>query len=258
MLGWPVEHSASPAMHNAAFRALGIDAVFVALGVKPELLELAIHGMSATQALGLSITIPHKAAALGLCTDVDQAAAAIGAVNCIAFRDSKIRGYNTDAAGFVDALRHADIELKGARAVLLGGGGAARAVCHGLEQQQVVCEVVARTPSKVSWRKSHAFSELPGLLESASLLVDCTATGLTPTGLSSLPAPVPLDRLRSDATVVSLVYHREPELLAQARARHLRVVDGSGMLAFQGARAFEIWTGQKPPIDVMLAAIKPA
>jgi shikimate dehydrogenase len=143
VLGWPVSHSKSPALHNAAFAAAGIDAVFVALPVPPAELAPVIRALAATGALGASVTIPHKEAALAACTRVDPLAARTGAVNCLVFAGGDVVGHNTDAGGFVDALAEAGIAARG-RAVLLGGGGAARAVAAGL----AAAGARARTPAR--------------------------------------------------------------------------------------------------------------
>ncbi|HUQ06406.1 MAG TPA: shikimate dehydrogenase [Kofleriaceae bacterium] len=257
VLGWPVAHSKSPALHNAAFAATGVDAVFVALPVPPAELATVVRALAATGALGASVTIPHKEGALAACTRVDPLAARCGAVNCLVFDGAEIVGHNTDAGGFVDALADAKIAARG-RAVLLGGGGAARAVAAGLSDAGADVTVVARRPDAVTWCSAAAWSELGDLLTTASLLVDCTSAGLDGASDVALADSVPLERLGSSAAVATLVYHRQTELLRRAAERGLVTTDGKAMLLHQGARAFTLWTGRPAPVDVMRAALAAA
>jgi shikimate dehydrogenase len=261
VLGWPVAHSKSPALHNAAFAATGVDAVFVALPTAPADLATVVRALAATGALGASVTIPHKEAVLAACTRVDPLAARCGAVNCLVFEGGDVVGHNTDAGGFVDALAEADIDpwlgTRG-RAVLLGGGGAARAVAAGLSSAGTDVTVVARRPDAVAWCRAEAWSELPGLLNGAALLVDCTSAGLDDAADIALADTVPLDRLGTSAAVATLVYHRPTELLRRAAERGLATTDGAAMLLHQGARAFTLWTGLPAPVDVMRAALAAA
>lgn len=259
VIGDPVEHSRSPALHNAAFAALGIDAVYTAARVAPADLEAALAGMGALGYLGASVTVPHKQAAAALCDRLEGAAAAVGAVNCVVFSEQGLIGHNTDAGGFTDALVEAGVAVKGRRAVLLGGGGAARAVAAGLQDAGCAgVQIVARTPAKVSWTAAEPWTTatLAHALDGCELLVDCTSAALDPATERSLPAPIPLEQLGSAAVVCSLVYHRTPALLADAEAQGLQTVDGAGMLVHQGARAFALWTGRSAPIEAMWAAMR--
>jgi methylmalonyl-CoA mutase cobalamin-binding subunit len=153
VLGFPVEHSRSPQLVNAAFAAAGVDAVMVPVGVPPEGLPAAVAGLSAMRAIGASVTVPHKLAAAALCDELSPAARAIGAVNCLRFDGGRISGHNTDEGGFVDGLAAAGFDPRGRRAVLLGAGGAARAVAYGLRGAGVADEqlaVIARRPETVT------------------------------------------------------------------------------------------------------------
>lgn len=247
VLGAPVGHSLSPVLHNAAFEALGIDAVYVALEVAPAELGGVVRALSAVGAFGASVTVPHKRAALALCDRLDDDAARIGAVNCLAFSGGAITGHNTDAGGFADALTEALGEHPdGWRPLILGGGGAARAVAVGLARlTSAPVPVIARSPGVVDWTEAAPWTaaELDARLPETNLIVDCTAAGLSPATETELPAPVDLARLPLGAVVSSLVYHREPRLLTQARARGLTTFDGAGMLVHQARRALAIWTG---------------
>jgi shikimate dehydrogenase len=238
VIGWPIEHSKSPPMINAALRAMGIDAVMERRAIRPE--ELTV--LRDLHPLGVSVTIPHKQAVIALCDERSPEVDAIGAANCLEFTGDKVIAHNTDAGGFVDSLgfspRHA---------VLLGAGGAARAVAHGLSAIHV--DVVARRPA--TWCAAHAWNELPHLLARADLLVDCTSAGLDPTA----ELDVPLHALPQSATVATLIYHQRTKLLERAAALGYSTLDGRGMLVHQGARALAIWTGRSAPIDVMSRAL---
>ncbi len=242
-------------MHNAAFRATGMDAVFLAMHVEPADVAAAVAGLRALGALGASVTVPHKQAVMAACDRIESPADVIGAVNCLVFEPGgAVVGHNTDAGGFVDGL---GTSPAGKRAVLLGSGGAARAVCAGLTDAGAAVEVVARTPARATWARSRPWTAdaLADAIGGCDLLVDCTSMGLSAEAEAAVPVPVPLDRLGPDAIVSTLVYHRETALLADARARGLRTLDGKLMLVHQGARAFALWTGQPPPVDAMLAAL---
>jgi len=255
VIGWPVDHSRSPALHNAAFAALQIDAVFIALPVAPADLADALRGMAALGFLGASVTVPHKQACLALCDRLDEAAEASGAVNCVLFAGDALVGHNTDAGGFVDALAsELGRTARGARAVLLGSGGAARAVAHGLAVAGAD-EVVVVARSTPAWCAPRSWNELGELVSGCDLLVDCTSAAL---GGADYPAPVPIDRLPDRAAVVSLMYGRPLPLLDAARARGLPAMDGAPMLVHQGARAFTLWTGRPAPVDAMRAAMDAA
>lgn len=255
VIGWPVDHSRSPALHNAAFAALGIDAVLVALPVSPAQLPAALRGMAALGFLGASVTVPHKQACLALCDRLDDAAEAAGAVNCLLFAGDALVGHNTDAGGFVDALQsELGREARGSRALLLGSGGAARAVAHGLHAAGAA-EVVVVARSAPTWCAARSWSELDELAAACDILVDCTSAVLSG---GDYPAPLPLDRLPGGAAVVSLMYGRRLPLLEAARARGLPAMDGAAMLVHQGARAFTLWTGRPAPLEAMRAAMDAA
>jgi shikimate dehydrogenase len=263
VLGWPVAHSASPALHNAAFRALGIDAVFVALPVAPADLPAAVRGLAALGMLGASVTVPHKQAIAALCDVLDPSAERVGAVNCLVLAGGRVVGHNTDAGGFTDALRgELERDPRGARAVLLGAGGAARAVAVALAEAGAArVDVVARAPGAVAWCAAHPWTAatLAALLPACDLLVDCTPVGLAREQrdqAGAVPAEVPIDLLPAGAAAVALSYGAQGSaLLGRARVRGLAAMDGAAMLVHQGARAFTLWTGQPAPLAVMHAAL---
>jgi shikimate dehydrogenase len=263
VLGFPVEHSRSPQLLNAAFAAAGVDAVMVPAGVAPGDLAAAVAGLRAMRALGASVTVPHKLAAAALCDELSPAARAIGAVNCLRFDGERVLGHNTDEGGFVDGLAAAGFVPRGKRVVLLGAGGAARAVAYGLRGAGVDergLAVIARRAARVSW--AHASPWTPDRLREAfagaDLVVDCTPVGLGEDGPEAEAAFVdalPLDALRPAAWAATLVYHRRTIWLQRASARGHSTVDGRAMLVHQGARAFAIWTGSPAPLDAMTRAL---
>jgi shikimate dehydrogenase len=255
VLGWPVEHSRSPAMLNAAFAADKIDAVLVPIAVAPDNLATVVAGLRAMNALGASVTLPHKVAIAALCDELSPEAKAIGAVNCLQFGETVV-GHNTDCDGFLDGLVAAGFELRGKRAILLGAGGAARAVAWGLRGGRAI-EVIARRPAAVGWAQAWPWSaeNLRECFARADLVVDCTSAGLDPETDVPFADSLPLDALRPGAWVASLVYSRKTRLLERASERGHSVLDGKAMLVHQGARAFRIWTGTPAPVEVMARAL---
>ena len=256
VIGWPVEHSRSPQILNAAFAVAGIDAILVPIGVPPPGLAPVIAGLRALRALGASVTVPHKMAAAALCDDLTPSARAIGAANCLQFDGDRLIGHNTDEVGFLDGLRAAGFERTDARAVVLGGGGSARAVAHGLRAGRV--DVIARRPEQVLWARARPWTpdELRDAFATADLVIDCT-----PIGLGGEDAQhefvdlLPFDSLRPEAWIATLVYHQPTILLERASARGHSTLDGRAMLVHQAARAFTIWTGTPAPIDAMTRAL---
>jgi len=244
VIGWPVTHSRSPEMFAAAFAAAGLDAAMIPIGVPPEDLVPAVAGLRAMRMLGASVTAPHKLAVAALCDRLSDAARAIGAVNCLQIDGAALVGHNTDSAGFGDGLREAGCTP--GHAVLLGAGGAARAVAYGLTD----FEVVARR--EVDWIVATPWEDLDEAFARADLVVDCTSMALGDDDPSHL---LPLDVLRPHAWVASLVYHRKAPLLARAEALGHRILDGRAMLVHQGARAFQLWTGRSAPVDAMRRAL---
>jgi shikimate dehydrogenase len=255
VIGWPVEHSRSPQLLNAAFAAAGIDAVMVPLAVPPERFADAVAGLRAMRALGASVTVPHKLAAASVCDELAPAARAIGAVNCLHLDEDRLVGHNTDEGGFTDGLIAAGFDLRGARALVLGAGGAARAVAYGLRGARAV-EVVARRADSISWAPAWPWTaeHLRDTFARADLVVDCTSSALG-TDEAAFVDALPLEALQPRTWVATLVYHRPTILLERAKARGHSTVDGRAMLVHQGARSFSLWTGHPAPIDVMTRAL---
>lgn len=263
VIGDPVAHSISPAIHNAAFAATGLDAVFVAFPVRPVDLGGAIAGFRALDLLGLSVTMPHKAAVIGHLDEVRHEAAALGAVNCVVREGDRLVGTNTDGSGFVDALTAASVDLVGTRVLVLGAGGAARAVIRGLVDAGVAEIGVAnrtqdRAEAAVLLGGRDARIADPADTPDYDVVVNATSVGM---GEAPDGAALPLDPslLREGQVVVDLVYDPvETGLLIEARAAGARPVDGVGMLVHQAAHAFTLWTGQEAPVEDMTRAAREA
>jgi shikimate dehydrogenase len=260
VLGWPVAHSRSPAMHNAALAAVGLhDWRYQHLPIAPELFETTTRALGGAGFRGANVTIPHKAAALALADAADETARAIGAANTLSFEpDGAIVAENTDAPGFLAALPS---PVAGRRALVLGAGGSARAIVWALLRAGAAeVSVLNRTPARAQELASALGARAVGRAETADLLVNCTSIGLVdsssdPEALKSLG--VGRDDLDNYACVVDLVYRDRPTaLVSMARARGVEVVEGVEVLVQQGALSFRRWTGRDAPIDVMREAAR--
>jgi shikimate dehydrogenase len=255
VLGHPVDHSRSPAMLNPAFAADRIDAVMIPIDVAPDGLAAVIAGLRAMKCLGASVTIPHKLAVAKLCDELSAEAKAIGAVNCLQLGD-RLVGHNTDCDGFADALAASSFDLRGKRIILLGAGGAARAVAYGVRAARAI-EVIARKPAEVGWAQAWPWTDenLRDCFARADLVVDCTSACLDADGDVAFTKSLPLDDLSTGAWVATLIYHRQTSLLERAASLGHSTLDGRAMLVHQGARAFTIWTGMPAPVAVMTRAL---
>ena len=259
IIGWPVAHSLSPAMHNAAFRALGLDWVYVAFPVAPDHVTDAIAGLAAAGVAGLNVTIPHKQAVLAGCSGVSESVAAIGAANTLVPDGAGgWRADNTDAPGFLRAVDEAaPVAVAGRRVLVIGAGGAARAVAFALRERGAQVGVANRTPARareLGDPVGFTREELEVAAADSVMVVNCTSLGLHG---DDIPPELPLDALGPAHVVVDVVYRPAgTPWLAAAEGRGARVVDGLGMLLHQGAAAFVQWTGIEPPIDVMREALK--
>jgi shikimate dehydrogenase len=258
LLGWPVAHSVSPAMHNAAFRALGMDGwTYDPLPVRPGELGGRIRGLVENGYAGFNVTVPHKRAVLTLplVRRVMPEAGAIGAANTlIVQRDGMLAAANTDAPGFLADLRAQGIDPAGMRCLVLGTGGAARAVAYALRKSGVRgITFVSRAPAERTG--AIGYDALDGI--AADLVVNCTPVGMHP-GVDASPWPPDAPWPRG-ASLVDLVYNPPvTRLMQQARAAGAWATGGLGMLVRQGALSFEMWTGQQPPLDVMAEAARAA
>jgi shikimate dehydrogenase len=268
VMGWPVAHSLSPPMHNAAFDALHLSWRYVPCPVPPAQVGAALAGLFALGFAGVNVTVPHKQAVIPHLAALSDAARAIGAVNTIVVgADGTLYGDNTDADGFLASLREAGCDPRGARVALLGAGGAARAVAYALatagasqiglwnrtpaRAQAIVDDLRPLFPG-TTLTASPSFDDLD--VRDADLIVNCTSVGMWPHDDAS---PWPSERpLPADCLVVDLIYRPQETLfLRQARAAGARTLNGVGMLVHQGAAAFRLWTGVAPPVEVMREAL---
>jgi len=271
IFGHPIAHTLSPLMHNAAFDAIGLPHRYVPFEVHPDRLKKAVEGILPLGICGLNVTIPHKEAILPFLDQIDEEAKQIGAVNTIEVASGRLIGHNTDGRGFLESLREKNIDLPGRRVILLGAGGAAKAVAAALAEQPIAeMVIVARTESrakaladrvaaiksglKISVRVDFAagFSSHP---DRPTLLVNTTPLGMQQGDPPSFPPRL----LTSYWSVADLIYRpKETPLLAAAKKAGATVIPGLGMLLHQGALAFEIWTKQKAPLSVMRQALEAA
>jgi len=264
LIGYPVEHSLSPVMHNAAFAALGMtDWQYDAMSIPPDILRLGLREPRNHGYIGINVTVPHKEAVMQY-VRADAKARAIGAVNTVDFRDN--RATNTDADGFIADLHAHDVALPGQRVLVLGAGGAARAAVYGLLQAGAQVAIVNRSAERahrlVQQLRLHtplAGARVLGWQDALdwdfSLLVNCTSLGMHPRIAGN---PWPQDRpFPPRVTVYDMVYNPAlTALMQQCRAAGGRAIGGLGMLLRQGAIAFELWTGVAPPIHVMRQALE--
>jgi len=265
VIGDPVEHTMSPAMHNAAFAQMGLDYVYVPFKVKKVGLSRAIDGMRGLNIRGLSVTIPHKVTVIPLLDKLDPLAEKIGAVNTITNDDGVLTGSNTDAGGFLQALLARGIEPKGKKIVILGAGGASRAISFILAERGAHLVILNRLleldwAEELAGRLSSFFTQevkalelvegnLNGVLKGADILVNTTSVGMSP---NINETPVPAKLLRPGLVVFDIVYNPiKTRLLKEAETAGAETISGVDMFVWQGALAFEKWTGQKAPLDLM-------
>lgn len=269
ILGYPVAHSASPRMQNAAFVALGLDWVYIPWAVPPEAFPRALDALRGIENFGgANVTIPHKEAAFAALDELSPEALHIGAVNTIVPRGGMLVGHNTDGEGFVTSLREdAGEEPRGKRVGLVGAGGGAKAVAYALARAQAAeLAIFSRSQDRARSLRNQLrrlFGNLevlalglqqiqPDRLRRIDILINTTPVGMQP----SDPALFDYEMLPDCVLVCDLIYRpSETPLLASARARGCRILNGAGMLLYQGAQAFELWTGQKAPVPVMREAL---
>ncbi|MFC2059860.1 shikimate dehydrogenase [Chloroflexota bacterium] len=267
LIGNPVEHTMSPVMHNAAFIKMGIDYLYVPFRVKSEELSQAIDGMKALNIRGLNVTIPHKVAVIPFLNEMDPLAEKIGAVNTIANDQGVLKGYNTDATGFLQTLLQSGIEPKGKNIVILGAGGASRAISFIMADRGANLVIINRLlelewAMELATKISQIFKKevealelneknLARVLQKADILVNATSVGMSP-GIDQTPLPANL--LKPGLIVFDVVYNPiRTRLLREAEVAGAKTISGIDMLVWQGALAFEKWTGLKAPVELMRA-----
>ena len=282
VLGWPVEHSMSPVMHNAAIKAAGLNACYVPLPCPPEALREVIAGLRGLGFLGANVTIPHKQAVVEHLDGLSEESRFTGSVNTLYWEGDRLIGTSTDATGAVLNLRQAGIELDGMKVTILGTGGAARALAFALARGRCAgvgggqetfhlpeLNILGRDPEKAGRLagdiaansaagtavRSGTLAEFTALGSGADLVINCTSAGMTP---DVQGCPIDLAPLEPRHAVYDIVYQpRETVLLGEARRRGCPTVEGIGMLVHQGAASFRTWFGREPDTEVMFSALGP-
>ncbi len=261
IFGDPIEHSLSPAMQNAALRALGENACYHAFRVAQEDLGDALMGAAAMGFAGLNLTIPLKEKALELdFLQPDPLAKAIGAVNTVSFGPKGMAGYNTDGWGALLALQDAGVKIRGKNVLIVGAGGAGRAIAYTLAQEGAEITIANRSLKRAEelaacvGAMGFCLCDLGRLVPLADIIINCTSVGMREGDARLLEGRL----LQSHQAVFDIVYNRKTELLQDARAAGAVAVDGVMMLVYQGAKALEIWTGKEAPVDVMERAVREA
>lgn len=263
IIGDPIEHTISPAMQNAAFKQSGLDFIYVPFKVNPDSLGEAVAGMRAFNIRGLNVTIPHKVAVIRYLDDLDEMARNIGAVNTLVNEDGYLKGYNTDAAGFLRALEAEKVTPAGKNIVIIGAGGASRGISFILTDKGANLTILNRNEDAARgisdrlfriFRKEVKALELNNInlkiaLEGADVLVNTTSVGMFPICDKT---PVPSRLMKRDMVVFDIIYNPiKTRLLDEAGKHGAKTISGIEMLVWQGAAAFEIWTGKKAPVEVM-------
>lgn len=260
IIGWPVGHSLSPAMHNAAFGHFGLNACYVPLPVPQESLAQAAEGVRAFGFRGVNVTVPHKVGIIDYLDGLEGYAEELSAVNVIRRNDDTLTGLNTDVDGFRLSLEEAGVEVAGKRVVMVGAGGAGRSVVRALQDARAG-EVIIMNRTHA---KAEAVAEAAGapevravrfsdneaiyLLRDCAILINATSLGLK----EADPAPLETSFVHEGQTLVDLIYRpAKTRFLAEGEMRGARIVNGYGMLVFQAREAFKIWTGLTPPVGLM-------
>jgi shikimate dehydrogenase len=266
VIGDPIEHTLSPTIHNAAFNHLGLDFVFLAFRVKTADLENALRGIRGLGIHGLNVTMPHKNAVTAYLDELDEAVKFLGSTNTILNKEGKLSGFNTDGVGALNAIRENGIELAEKKLLLLGAGGAAKAIAFTLAKEvgelvvlnradgksKELAERLTRTLGKKVVGSALTLDAIADNLQDSDVLINATSVGMNPAANQSI---VPPHLLRSDLTVMDIVYDPvETKLAKNAKAAGAKVISGVEMLIYQGAASFEIWTGHSAPIEVMRKA----
>lgn len=265
IIGWPIEHSLSPNIQNGAFKYLDLDCVYVPFPVKPDLLEQSILGIKALSIKGVNVTIPYKEKIIDMLDELSTEAAHIGAVNTIHNEMGRLKGYNTDGQGFLMAIRNAGVNLLENKIIIIGAGGAARAIGISLAmkgmREIIICN---RTYNNAEILKDDINKIYPGsckvlpyktesireIMQQNDLLVNTTPLGMVP-NIEESPI-MSEDIFRNDIFVCDIVYNPLNTLfLKNAKKAGAYIIYGYEMLLYQGAATFEIWTGKKAPIDIM-------
>jgi shikimate dehydrogenase len=266
VIGDPIEHTLSPTIHNAAFNHLKLDFVFLAFRVKAAEIENAMHGMRGLGIHGLNVTMPHKSTVIGYLDEVDPTVKSLGSVNTILNKNSELSGFNTDGVGALKALQENGEVLSEKKVLLLGAGGAAKAIAFSLAKEVGELAILNRTAEKakeiaetlggMSNKKvvggALSSDNIAKNLRDSDILINATSVGMKPNHSQSLVAP---QWLKSHLVVMDIVYNPvETKLAKDAKVAGAQVISGVETLIYQGAASFELWTGRSAPIEVMRRA----
>ncbi|MDD5686692.1 MAG: shikimate dehydrogenase [Elusimicrobia bacterium] len=264
LFAYPIGHSLSPLMQNAAIKKMGLDYVYVPFEVKPQALENAVDSIRALGISGVNVTIPHKQNVMKYLDKISGEAAKIGAVNTIINKDGVLSGYNTDYYGFTHSIEE-KISLKNKNVFMLGCGGVSKAIALALVNSKIKKLVVSDIDikkvkellscrwavSKIEFVKTE---ESPCLIEKSDIFINATPVGMR----ENDPSPINKKLLRKEMFVYDVVYNRETQLLKDAGKIGANFISGLNMLVYQGAKSLELWTGKKPPVDLMRDILKEA
>ena len=264
IIGDPVSHSLSPAMHNATFKSLSMDDVYIAYKVSSHELESSVESLRSVKISGFNVTIPHKTAVLQYLDEVDLISRKAGAVNTVASINGKFKGFNTDIQGFIQPLLNRNMDFKGLSVLLFGAGGSARAVVTSLSNVNGISKLVVANRTYGKSLELSKLADLQGLTSSVSMFEEAKRmakhfdliVNATSVGLQSNESLLDSEDIDENSTVYDLVYRPVmTKLLENARGKGARVIYGYEMLLEQGAQAFEIWTGLKAPLPAMKKAL---
>ncbi|MEW6417871.1 MAG: shikimate dehydrogenase [Nitrospirota bacterium] len=258
LFGYPVEHTLSPAMHNAAFKALGLDYCYVPFPVHPDHLEDAVKAIRALNLCGVNVTVPHKEKVIPLLDEINEEASFIGAVNTIVNSGGRLTGYNTDGRGFIQSLLERSISFKGKNVLIIGAGGASRAISYYLSQNTKALYLYDIDKEKIeklvndlkNTRNNVSSIEDTACLERFHIIINATPLGWK----KEDPLPFDTSRLIPDQIICDLIY-KKTQLLKSASKKGCVTLNGLGMLLWQGVFASELWTGKRPPVEVMHNAL---
>lgn len=263
LFGYPVEHSLSPAMHNVAFEYLKLDYCYVTFSVRPDMLKDAVQAIRALGLKGVNVTVPHKENVIPFLDEISEEASFIGAVNTIKNDDGKLKGNNTDGRGFMQSLSEAGIDVGDKKILIVGAGGASRAIGYYLCKEASEVHLFDVDDKKANSLKEH-LNKLKGNISLADaksvknkdffsgidIIINATPLGLKPDD----PTPVNISLINKNHMVCDLIYKETP-LLREASKIGCKTMDGLGMLLWQGVFAFKIWTGIMPPVEAMRRAL---
>ena len=269
IIGWPVSHSLSPVMHNAAFEYLGLDFCYVPFAVREGSLDVVLRAIPALNIVGLNVTVPHKEHVLPFLSEVSKEAAMMGAVNTIKVADDRLIGYNTDGIGFISAVEEAGHPVKGLSLLILGAGGAAKAVVFavagkGAKEITIANMTFAKAKSLKEQTEKYfhpvkieaigmGCDELKNIARKIDMIINTTSLGLK----RGDPSPIPKEFLHNGLFICDLIYNPpETELIRDAKDSGINHMNGMGMLLHQGGAAFKLWTDTEPPIEVMRKALE--